>query len=214
VRLLRDPGIAEWQGIVETDAGLIGGFTARSQHGLLVTSVIADAGAEPAAVLDIAQRIATGVASGTPPATRSLFDLPLGDGPAWQITERAAHAHQRQRYEVVLPAWEAHSDHTLLGGAELGFDDAAATLIDLLPPDGFQAGAKQSAMGRYHREGFEAAAVTGVAVRTSLAPESMVRTARIEFTRPHAVVAATAGEDLWDGLPVFAAWVGQAVPAE
>jgi len=41
-----------------------------------------------------------------------------------------------------------------------------------------------------------------------------IRTARIEFTRPHAVVAVTEGEGGWDGLPVFAAWVEQAVPAQ
>lgn len=58
--------------------------------------------------------------------------------------------------------------------------------------------------------------MTGLAVATSasLPREDRVRTARVEFTRPHAVVAATEGDGDWDGLPVFSAWVAEAVPAE
>ena len=211
--LLRDPGVVEWRGFVDSDAGLVAAFTARSQRGLFVTSVVTDPGADPVAVLDVAQQIAIGVATGKPPSTRSLFDLPLGKGTAWHIGEGVTHAHDRERFEVLLPAWEARSNHELLGDPELGFAGAVAALVALLSSSGF-GDAKQAAMARYHREGFEAAAVTGVAVRLSLPPETTVRTARIEFTRPHAVVAATAGAGLWDGLPVFAAWVGQAVPAE
>jgi hypothetical protein len=65
--------------------------------------------------------------------------------------------------------------------------------------------------------GFEAAAVTSLGVRAAAAimrTPRRVRTARVEFTRPHAVVAATAGAGDWDGLPILSAWVAEAVPAE
>ena len=217
--LLHGPGSAAWQGFVDTDAGLVAAFSARSQDGLLVTSAVGEPSAAAAGVLDAAQQIAIAVASGRPPVARSLFELPLGDGPSWRITEQTiSYTGRDERYEVLLPAWETRSEHNLLDQPDLGFADAGRVLIALLKPaPGYYAEAKQSAMARYTREGFEAAAVTALGVRVAsaqLPQDGPVRTARIEFTRPHAVVAATAGNGLWDGLPVFAAWVAQAVPAE
>ncbi|HKC27834.1 MAG TPA: hypothetical protein VKB75_07460, partial [Jatrophihabitans sp.] len=213
--VLGNPYQPEWCGFVDTEIGLVAGHTARSLHGLFVTSVVADAGAAPTAVLEVAQRVAIAVAAGDPPESRSLFELPLGDGAAWRISESMTSSPGRERYEVRLPAWEAQSDHQLLENPELGFREAVSVLLSLLPPAQYQADAKQRAMARYTREGFEAAAVTAAGVRVSAiwADEHRQRSARIEFTRPHAVVAATSGSGHWDGLPVFAAWVTQAVPA-
>jgi hypothetical protein len=217
VPVLREPGVAEWLGVADTEVGPVAAVTARSRKGLLVTSVIADPAADPATVLDVAQQIAIGVATGQPLRARSLFDLPLGDGHAWRVTEQqVSHTGSNERYELLLPAWEAFSDLALLD-PQLGFRAAGDALIALLPPDDYYVEAKQSAMARYTREGFEAAAVTALGVRAASMPMQRVgpvRTARVEFTRPHAVVAATEGDGLWDGLPVFSAWVGQAVPAE
>lgn len=206
----------EWCGFVESDVGLVAGFSARSQGGLVVTSVVADPAAEPAAVLDATHRIAIAVAAGEPPKARSLFDLPLGDGPAWRISEARVSSPGDERYEARLPAWEGQSDHDLLAAADVGFGEAVSLIFSLLPPASYLADARQSAIARYTREGFEAAAITSVGVRASAmwADQHDRRTARIEFTRPHAVVAATEGDGHWDGLPVFAAWVAQAVPAE
>lgn len=219
VPLLRDPGGAAWSGFVRTDAGLLAGYTARSADGLLVTSAVGAPDADPAAVLDATQRLACAVAARRAPAPVSLFDLELGDGAAWRITEQASsYVGRPERYEFFLPAWHAVSDHDLIG-AELGFPAAGAALVALLPPPppDYAVEARQSAMARYTRMGFEAAAVTAMAVRATSAPRvenGPVRTARVEFTRPHAVVAVTAGDGDWDGLPVFSAWVAQAVPAE
>lgn len=214
--LLRDPGARAWGGILQTHAGLLAGYVAQSPDGLYVMSAIGEPGADPSAVLDATEALATEIASGGRPEPTSLFDLPLGDGPAWRITEETtSFTGSPERYEFLLPAWEATSDHELLG-RDLGFAEAGAALIALLPPNGYQLDARQSAMARYTREGFEAAAVTGMAVATSARSprEGLVRTARVEFTRPHAVVAATSGDGDWDGLPVFSAWVAEAVPAE
>ena len=214
--LLRDPGTRAWCGFVQTDVGLLAGYVAPSTDGLYVTSAIGEPGADPTAVLDATVRLACGVAGGPRPEPISLYELPLGDGPSWRITEEtASFLGSPERYEFLLPAWEATSDHKLLDG-ELGFQQAGGALIELLPSDGYDLEARQSAMARYSREGFEAAAVTGLAVRMAAhSPhEGPVRTARVEFTRPHAVVAATRGDDEWDGLPVFSAWITEAVPAE
>jgi hypothetical protein len=215
--LLRSPG-AFWQGFVDTAAGLVAAFAARSQHALVVTSVVGATDADPVDVLDAATAVAVALEAGQPLPTRSLFELPLGDGPAWRITEQSdADADATERYEVLLPAWEAQSELDLTRGRELGFAAAGDVLTALLPSGDYRAEARQSAMARYTRVGFEAAAVTALGVRALALHEAgtgPVRTARIEFTRPHAVVAVTEGEGEWDGLPVFAAWVGQAVPAD
>lgn len=213
--LLRDTGAAAWEGFAETDAGLLAAFTARSARGLLVTSAVGDPDTDPAAILDATQQLAVAIAAGAAPHPASMFDLPLGDGPAWRITEAWTEKPGRERYEILLPAWQAESDHVLLAVPELGFGPAAAALAGLLPDGRYDAAAKQRAMARYTREGFEAAAVTGMMVRTSIGvgSEHPVRTARIEFTRPHAVVAVTEGDGDWAGLPVFSAWVAQAVAA-
>lgn len=214
--LLRDPGAAAWRGFVETGAGLLAGYAAPSADGLVVTSAIGDPGADPVAVLDATQQLAIAIAGGDRPRSMSLFDLRLGDGPAWRITEESGSvADSAERYEFLVPAWETRSDHDLMR-SDLGFADAGAALVDLLPPGDYPVEARQSAMARYTREGFEAAAVTAIGVRAAafLSREGPVRTARVEFTRPHAVVAATAGGGEWDGLPVFSAWVAEAVPAE
>jgi hypothetical protein len=109
---------------------------------------------------------------------------------------------------AVLPAWSATSEHEL-AGPSLGFADAAAVLGRLFGGDEWEA--KQAATARYHRTGFEAAAVTATAVRLSFRPPQpgLQRDALLRFDRPYAVVAtATARETSpWSGLPVFSAWV-------
>lgn len=73
--------------------------------------------------------------------------------------------------------------------------------------------AAQSAVARYTRRGFEAAAVTNYGIATSgrrPKPPGPYGTATLRFAHPYAVVAATQGnepDDPWNGLPVFAAWI-------
>ncbi|MBX9638658.1 MAG: hypothetical protein K2X97_02675 [Mycobacteriaceae bacterium] len=63
---------------------------------------------------------------------------------------------------VVLPAWSASSNHDLTADRGLGFGAVGRALAQALPaaPD---VQARQSAVARYNRWGFEAAAVTAVA---------------------------------------------------
>jgi hypothetical protein len=216
--LLRDPGAAAWQGFVDTAAGRVTAFVVSSQDRLLVASVAGGPAAEPAHLLDAAQQIAMGVAAGTPPPRVSLFDLPLGDGPAWRVSEQIVAADEgTERYETLLPAWQVRAEHELTARPDLGFPAAGAALIALLPRDGdYRAAARQSAIARYGRDGFEAAAVTTLGVRAvsfRVIEERPVRTARVEFTRPHAVVAVTGGSGAWAAMPVFAAWVDRGADA-
>ena len=109
---------------------------------------------------------------------------------------------------AVLPAWSAKSDHDLKAPG-FGYKAAADALIALLPPGAYDFEAKQSAVARYSRIGFEAAAVTAVMVLTAAVAERRQRVATLRFGHPFAVVAVTHGHGAWDGLPVFSAGITQ-----
>jgi hypothetical protein len=198
-------------------AGRVGVHSAGSEDGLDVMSVIADELVPPGSVIAAAHEIATGEV-----ATLALSDLPLGAGHAWSVTERQAGAgreeQEEQRY-ALIPAWHA-STELELDAPDLGFGVAAEALIALLPPGEYRHGAVQSAVASYKREGFEAAAITGLYVRVSARrPQPRVRDLEVRFARPYAVVAVTrgvasGGRDPWNspwwGLPVFSGWVERA----
>ncbi|HEY3088854.1 MAG TPA: serpin family protein [Jatrophihabitantaceae bacterium] len=179
--------------IASSPVGDVAVHTARSADGLAVTSVIAERGVAPADVL--------AAAHGTLPH-RSLYELELGDSPLWTVTETQGHGEQ---HTALLPTWSAQSDHDLMR-PEFGFPAAAQALVELLPPAEYRAEAKQSALARYTRTGFEAAAVTAMAIRAVAVIEGRKRTATLRFGHPYAVVARAIGGE-WDGVPVFSAWV-------
>jgi hypothetical protein len=234
-RVLRTPrtGRGHGQFIAATgEAGDVAVHTARARGGLLVASVAAQPGVRAADVLAAAHQLADAIATGGQVARRSLFDLPLGPASLWEITERPAWVETSdggaEECTAVLPAWSAASVHDLTRDPGLGFGVAAATLADLvnLDPSWYQA--RQAAVARYSRTGFEAAAVTaafagcaGPAQRRGL-----LRTAELRFGHPFAVVAITTGQPFadhaataeqqdtprrspWQGLPVFSAWITQ-----
>jgi hypothetical protein len=181
--------------IASSDVGDVAVHTARSTDGLAVTSVIAAPDVEAADVLAVAHQSLQ---------RRSLFDLPLGDGPLWTIEERSGHG---ERHVAVLPSWSAQSEHKLMQ-PEFGFPAAAQGLIELLPPGEYRAEAKQAALARYTRTGFEAAAVTAMGIRAAAVVDGRQRSATLRFGHPYAVVAVAEGGD-WDGVPVFSAWVAE-----
>ncbi|HEU5110357.1 MAG TPA: hypothetical protein VFT95_17595, partial [Micromonosporaceae bacterium] len=215
-RVLRTPGGPQWhrQFVAVTErAGDVAVHTARSHDGLAVTSVVAAPDVPPGEVLAAAYDVAGALATDRRSVRRrSLFDL--SDGPRWTITERAAETTapdgREERCVAVLPAWSAESEHDLTGPG-LGFAGAAAVLAGALGLGGHRYEAKQSAMARYSREGFEAAAVTALAVATGFQQprDGVVREAVLRFNSPYAVVAVTTDPKggPWHGLPVFSAWV-------
>ncbi|SIM62734.1 hypothetical protein [Micromonospora cremea] len=223
-RVLRSPRRGHRGAIVSTArAGDVIVHAAPAQAadgaGLVVVSVAAEPHVPPAEVLAAAYQLSAGVADGAePPGRRSLFDLPLGDAPLWTLREERVRTRARdgreERHTAVLPCWSARSEHDLTAPA-LGFPAASAALATALalPVQDFEA--RQAAMARFGRYGFEAAAVTGMFELTSMPPEGLARTAELRFGHPYAVVAVAtdqrAGDATgpWHGIPVFSGWVAE-----
>jgi hypothetical protein len=221
------------QYLAATDrAGTVGVHLTGARGGLLVGSVIAAGQAVPASdVLAAAEQIVTAEARHPGNVARlSLFDLPLGDGTVWSIGEEQVDTTAPDGLEEqvisVLPAWSAHTDVDLCGDQALGFAAAARALADSLELADWRYDARQAAMARYSAVGFEAAAVTGLAVATSarMYRPGRRRVATVRFAHPFAVVAAAFDDhqarhaspvpSLWHGLPVFSAWVSEPADAE
>ncbi len=226
-QVLRTPdGPGHEQFVAATEAGDVAVHAARAREGLLVVSVAAAPDVPAAEVLAAACDLATALGSGGPVARRSLFGLPLGEGPLWTVTEQPAMitGGREERCTAVLPAWSARSEHDL-SHPDLGFAAVAQALSRGDPWE-----ARQAAVAAYSRVGFEAAAVSAVAVFASMRVprRGLLRTAELRFGHPFAVVAVTVpgltGPGLtgpgrsrrgdqagsaWDGLPVFSAWVAQ-----
>jgi len=218
------------QYVTETErAGTVGVHLAGARGGLLVGSVIAaDPEVRPADVLAAAHSIVTAEAR-TPHSVprRSFFDLPLGHGAIWTITEEEVETKASDgREEVVisvLPAWAAKTTMDL-DREDLGLPTVARVIKQALGLTNLTYEARQRAVARYSAVGFEAAAVTGLAIASS-APQlrpGYRREATLRFGHPFAVVAV-ASDDLgvpprdrvsspWHGLPVFSAWMSE--PAE
>jgi hypothetical protein len=199
------------------DAGDVIVHGATAAGGLLVVSVGAQPGMPAGRVLAIAHDIGHRLAVGAPVARRDLADLPIGDGPLWRLQEVMAPA---DTCAAVLPAWSASSRLDLTDPA-LGFAAAVRGLV----PDGERFDARQAAMARYSRIGFEAAAVTAVAIRAAARVPARHRAAELRFGHPYAVVAVAtdpaanrersrSAVSAWHGVPVFSAWVSEPVDAD
>ena len=191
-------------------AGTVAVHTAYAEGALQVTSVIAGIDVEPVDVLAAAHHIAVAEATGAPVSRHSLSDMALGDGAFWTITEEHT-LGGGERVRAILPAWQAKSDHDLMANPTLGFGVAARALI--AAADGWSApavDAVQCAVARYGQYGFEAAAITTIALTGAFLPSEPTRVATLCFGHPYAVVAVARGNrrgDPWAGMPVFAAWV-------
>ncbi|WP_030490209.1 hypothetical protein [Micromonospora chokoriensis] len=187
--------------------------------GLVVLSVAAAPQVTPAEVLAVAYDLSAGAADGgQPTGSRSLFDLPLGATALWTLREERVRTQARggreERHTAVLPCWSARSEHDLTAPT-LGFPAASAALATAMALRVQRFEARQTAVARFDRYGFEAAAVTGMFGRTSLPPEGVARTAELRFGHPYAVVAVATDTRTdgatgpWHGLPVFSAWVAE-----
>jgi hypothetical protein len=215
--VLRTPAGPDVRGHVQfiamtPDDGDVIVHRATAAGGLAVVSVAARPEVPAGRVLAIAHDVAHRLAIGAPVARRDLAGLPLGDGPLWVLREVMAPA---DGCTAVLPAWSASSRQDLTDPA-LGFSAAIRGLV----PGAEQWDARQAAMARYTRTGFEAAATTAMVARVAARIPARHRVAELRFANPYAVVAVAtgpvAGRDRppaavspWNGLPVFSAWVSQ-----
>jgi hypothetical protein len=220
------------QYLANTDrAGIVGVHLTGARGGLLVGSVIAADPALPAGdVLAAAHQIVTAEARRPNSVNRlSLFDLALGDGPVWSISEEPVDTEaaegREERVVSVLPAWSAQTDLDLANEESLGFPAAAGAIAGALELRDWSYRARQAATARYSAVGFEAAAVTGLFMTLSMPAfrPGLRRVATVRFAHPFAVVAAAADDPRvphtsqapgpWHGLPVFSAWVTEPTDA-
>ena len=219
------------QYITDTDrAGTVCVHLTGARGGMLVGSVIATDESVPSAdVLAAAEVIVTAEArEPRSVANRSLFDIPLGEGARWTISEESVDTQSPDGREElivsVLPAWSAATTVDL-DHKNLGYPAAAHAVRKALGDPTLKYEARQSAVARYGAVGFEAAAITHLAIRISK-PRTRPgyrREATLRFGHPFAVVAATFDDhrsdhrenpDRWDGLPVFSAWITEAIEAQ
>jgi hypothetical protein len=200
--------------IAATDHGLVAVHAAHStDDDLVVVSVIADPSVPPESVIALAHPIAMAIARNEAvPGATSLFELALGAGHSWTIEEPGKAGVDPETVIATLPAWSADARIDLIKDPDLGFRAVVSALCEAV--HGACAEAVQAAVARYTRTGFEAAAVTAIAVQVSARARTTTRqrTAALEFTHPYAVtaVARDSKGGRWAGLPVFSAWVTRA----
>jgi hypothetical protein len=205
-RVLRTPDAPPTRGHVQFIGATADGtdvivHAAAAVGGLLVVSVAAEPDVPAARVLAAAHEFGRALATGRAVERRDLAGLPLGEAPLWVLRQVTAAADS---CSAVLPAWSASSVLDLTDPV-LGFTAAKHGLV----PGEVPWDAQQAAMARYSRTGFEAAAVTAVAVMAAARLPGARRHAELRFGHPYAVVALTQddADGPWHGLPVFSAWV-------
>ena len=186
------------QYVTETkDAGIVLVHKARARGGLWVTSVAATPDVPASDVLRVAYELVCAEAVDPGHTKRvSLFDLPAGEGPMWTIREEEVETTSPEGREehcrALLPAWSADSKMDL-SSEGLGFPAAARALSEALGHQDLPFRAAQSAVAAYSRVGFEAAAVTGVAMATSHQAKESSRLPRGVRSAPVTAVALLRG---------------------
>lgn len=231
--------------------GLLATHRARGT-GLSVLSVLAvDQDVPAAALLEYAHHLSAAVAAaslagcdvsmpvdgGVAEADADLvFRLPLGEHSLLTVTEAETTTYTAGERLVActaaLPAWRAETQLSL--GALPGLGEGARLLGSRLrswQQEGpGEVDAAQAAVAAFDRYGFEAAAVTAMAMMAGSGPPSergLRRQVDIRFARPFVTVAAVENfsweqhhgryqpvAGAWHGLPVFSAAVSEPVRPE
>ena len=195
-----------FQAVVATEAaGPVAVACPPSEDGISVYSVIAEEGVSADDVWRAADEVVRRIDAGD--VRDRAFDAPgEGDGHAWTVREVTVFGSApSDRWRSHLPEWSAEDRHDLSaapGVAEIARGVMAAVAEET------EAVCIQKAVASYDREGFKAAAVTGMMVRAAAAAprETKVRQIDLRFDRPHAVVAVARG-GAWEGIPLFGSWV-------
>jgi hypothetical protein len=195
-------------GVYETKtAGLIGVATSGSHEAkVAVYSVIAEPSTPRAALVKEALQLTAQLVSLRGPAPVSPSKLPK-KGHCWTVGKGFGDS-------AVVPAFEARAEKIDITGLP-GIVEAAKTFVELATPScppevlPLRPQAKMSAVAKYHKLGFEAAAVAAMGALAGGMPQKR-DTVDLNFGRPHLMIAV-AREFKWAGLPMFAAWVDKGV---
>jgi hypothetical protein len=209
-------------------AGTIAVHFAQAVEDLVVVSISADPSVERSRVVEAAYDIVDRCRSDDLDSVRcSLFDLPLGRGHSWNLSEHEVPTHTpgERREKVVssvLPAWSITSLLDLKASDVFGVGSALDSLLDLIgpSPEGDEIEGMQAAVASYTPIGFEAAAASAMMLETrSAQPRSrgLQRRAALSFDHPFAAIAISASDFDFGGfgsahaetfgLPLFSAWI-------
>ncbi|KUI09926.1 hypothetical protein AU190_05805 [Mycolicibacterium acapulense] len=192
-RLVLDGGL---QTIVDTTAaGLVAVAKPFSEDGVDVVSVIAAPDISPAEVWRAVDEVIAKLNEG------ALWHGGVpADGHAWTVRETTetflawdAPGDYEYLWRSHLPRWEATVQNALTGAP--GVAELAASFAEAVPGLDGAIECVQGATAAYDEYGFEAAAVTALAMATG-APQLVERTihrVEVTFDRPHAVVAVARG---------------------
>ncbi len=235
VLLARETGIPMMLATTEA-VGVVAVHLALAEEDLGVVSVAAAPEVERRLVVEAAYEIAARYRDDDLASARcSLFDLPLGSGHSWELTEREVRTHvagerSEEVESAVLAAWHARCRLDLKASELFAAQPALRALIEQIGshPDGDGTDAVQSAVASYTPTGFEAGALTAFGIllgeETPPTATGLERRARLYFDHPHAALAlagsksdfyrSRAGHSEMFGLPLFAAWVDTPDEAE
>jgi hypothetical protein len=239
VRMLWDPAADGHAEIARSEAaGLVAVHCAAAHDGLTVVSVSGAPDVDRSSVLAAAYEVAATVCGGWGRDACSLFDVPLGVGHSWEISERevpvfVAEPRRERMAGVALPAWRVEDKLDLLRSPAFATAPALETLRTLIGPrPDDRCEATQAAVAAFGRHGFEAAAVTALGIRTAAMrrpqAQAVERRAVLRFDHPYAAVAIagrpmgprsrfdapSSPDTSFPGLPLFAAWVHEPVEPE
>jgi len=210
------------QFLAKTEDGLFAVHINRSPDNLSVFSVIGDETLDAQVVLDNAHNIIESYLARTLTPV-SLFDIDsnsfikIKDGKRDQQIGMPV-----EDITSYIPSWDAKSEMNLTDSN--GFEHVGQAFIKNTDVGG-EVSVAQSAVASYTRTGFEAAAVTAMMFRAAGMPrfgEVDFRHADVLFNHPYAVIAAysrtsyydeekpTPEDYIWNGLPIFTAWIKKA----
>ncbi|WP_156616803.1 hypothetical protein [Mycobacterium sp. 852014-52144_SCH5372336] len=208
--LVLDGGL---QTIVDTSAaGLVAVAKPFSEDGVDIVSVIAAPEVPPTDVWRAVDEVVAKLNEG------ALWhgELPGGvpaSGHSWTVRETTetfiewdAPDDGDYLWRSHLPRWNASAKSALT--AAPGVAELVASLREAVPNLDGSLECVQAATAAYNENGFEAAAVTALAMATG-APQLVERTihrVEVTFDRPHAVVAVARG-GAWEGVPLLHCWV-------
>lgn len=209
-RLVLDGGL---QTIVDTSAaGLVAVAKPFSEDGVDVVSVIAAPDVSPNDVWHGVDEVVAKLNEGALWHGVSPGGVPA-DGHAWTVRETTetfiewdAPDDYDDLWRSHLPRWDAAVESALTTAP--GVPELVASLREAVPALEGPVECVQAATTAYNKDGFEAAAVTAMAMAMG-APHFVERTihrVEVTFDRPHAVAAVARG-GAWEGVPLFHCWV-------
>lgn len=110
--------------------------------------------------------------------------------------------------EVTVPAWDSESSHRLLENKSMGYQELFKA-FGKGAKGGFAADAKQVAVAKFDKDGFEAAALTAMIMARCAMPTMVTQTIyELNFTKPFVFVSYI------EKLPVFSGYICKAKEAE